>query len=540
MSASREKKQRQGELGRELTQKQRQELREKQAAKRKAVLYTVIGVVIAVLVVILLVWHSGIFQRGAVAVSVGGRDYTVNDVEYYYRSTMIAEYYNSYDVSTGAGAFDPNSDLRTQYVDEEDETQSWHDYILEQTMTTLTQVAATENAAAEEGFTLDEEAMASVEQAIEDTRSSAEQLGYPNLAGYLKSNYSRYMTVGAYRTCVERDVLVSQYQSAYQEKQEVTDAELEAYYEENADAMDSFDYRYILINGEAQSTTDEEGNTVEPTAEEEEAAMAAAQQQARNFKTAVMAADDREAAFIELAPDYVSETNHDAYAEDPDRSLSQGVLGSVLSPSYGEWLQDASRQAGDIEVLEASGGTGYYVVLFLDRYRDETPTVNVRHILIQAQVPEDDPDTEEDESDVAPTQEALDAAKAEAESLLAQWESGDKTAESFGELANEYSDDPGSNTTGGLYERVEQGQFFDAFDAWLFDEARQEGDTTLIENPQDGQQGWHVVYFQSWEPSAWEYTADRNIRSQLLSDWLDEVTADLQAVQGSGIRYVGE
>ena len=191
-------------------------------------------------------------------------------------------------------------------------------------------------------------------------------------------------------------------------------------------------------------------------------------------------------------------------------------------------------------MLEASGGTGYYVVLFLDRYRDETPTVNVRHILIQAQVPEDDPDTEEDESDVAPTQEALDAAKAEAEELLAQWEAGDKTAESFGELANEYSDDPGSNTTGGLYERVEQGQFFDAFDAWLFDEARQEGDTTLIENPQDGQQGWHVAYFQSWEPSVWAYTADRNIRSQLLSDWLDEVTADLQAVQGSGIRYVGE
>ena len=56
-------------------------------------------------------------------------------------------------------------------------------------------MAATENAAAEEGFTLDEEAMASSGQAIEDTRSSAEQLGYPNLAGYLKSNYSRYMTV---------------------------------------------------------------------------------------------------------------------------------------------------------------------------------------------------------------------------------------------------------------------------------------------------------------------------------------------------------
>ena len=53
MSASREKRQRQSELGKELTQKQRQELQEKQAAKRKAVLYTVIGVIAAVLVVIL-------------------------------------------------------------------------------------------------------------------------------------------------------------------------------------------------------------------------------------------------------------------------------------------------------------------------------------------------------------------------------------------------------------------------------------------------------------------------------------------------------
>ena len=81
MSASREKKQRQGELGKELTQKQRQELQEKQAAKRKAVLYTVIGVIAAVLVVILLVWHSGIFQRRATAASVGDHNFTVTDVE---------------------------------------------------------------------------------------------------------------------------------------------------------------------------------------------------------------------------------------------------------------------------------------------------------------------------------------------------------------------------------------------------------------------------------------------------------------------------
>ena len=186
MSASREKRQRQSELGKELTQKQRQELQEKQAAKRKAVLYTVIGVIAAVLVIILLVWHSGIFQRGQTALTVGSREYTVNDVEYYYRSAMVSEYYSTMDYTTSVAAFDPNSDLREQFMPSEDEDAepvSYHDYFLQQATEKLIQVAALENAAAEEGYTLSEEDLADVEAVMESTRTTAEQSGFPNLAG---------------------------------------------------------------------------------------------------------------------------------------------------------------------------------------------------------------------------------------------------------------------------------------------------------------------------------------------------------------------
>ena len=138
------------------------------------------------------------------------------------------------------------------------------------------------------------------------------------------------------------------------------------------------------------------------------------------------------------------------------------------------------------------------------------------------------------------SQEALDAAKAEAERLLSEWESGDKTAESFGALAEANSDDTGSNTNGGLYEQVSRGRMFDAFDAWIFDESRQPGDTTLVENPQDGQQGWHVIYFQDWDNPVWKNTADSSIRSQRLNDWVTSLTDVLEAVQGSGAKYVGE
>ena len=536
MSASREKKQRQGDLAQGLTQKQRQELKEQQQAKRKAVLYTVIGVVIAVLVVILLVWHSGIFQRRATALSVGGRDYNVNDVNFYFYSAMSAEY--SYASMFGVTLFDPSEDLHTQYVDEE-KTQSYYDYFMEQAVSKLTNAAALENAAAEEGYTLTDEDKAAVEEDIASMKASAESNNYPNLESFLKANFGKYMTTSAYRTCVERDLLVSSYQTAYSDKQEVTDEDLETYYEENAASLDSYDYRYIVIDGSAESTTDEDGNTVEPTEEETEAAMAAAKEKADEFAAAVEAAEDKSAAFAELAPDYVSESNKESYTEDPDRSLYTGTVGSNLSTSYSEWLQDDSRTAGDVTVIE--GSTNYYVVLFLDRYRNEDPTVDIRHILIKAELTqEDDASTEDVDESKIPTQEALDAAKAEAESLLSQWESGDKTAESFGALAEANSDDTGSNEEGGLYTQVTRGRMFDAFDAWIFDENRQSGDTTLLENTQEDQQGWHVIYFQDWNNPVWKNTADSSIRSQRVTDWLDSLTEGMEAVQGSGAKYVGD
>lgn len=534
MSASREKKQRQGDLTQGLTQKQRQELKEQQAAKRKAALYTVIGVVIAVLVVILLVWHSGIFQRRATAVSVGGRNYNVNDVEYYFRSALVNEYYLSY--YTGS-SFDPSADLHTQYVDTE-QTQSYYDYFMEQAISQLTTAAALENAAAEEGYTLSDEDKAAVEDSINATKTSAEENGYPNLESYLKANYGKYMTTSAYRTCLERAALVSSYQTAYSDKQEVTDQDLEDYYTENAASLDSYDYRYLTIDGSAPSTTDEEGNTVEATEEEKQAAMDAAKAKADEFAAAVQAADDKSTTFAQLAPDYVAESVKDSYANDPDYSLQTGTVGSVLNSTYSEWLQDASRTAGDVTVIE--GSTNYYVVLFLDRYRNEDPTADIREIFVQAELTqEDDAATEDVDESTIPTQEAMDAAKAKAESLLSQWESGDKTADSFGALAQENSSDSNASN-GGLSQAVTKGSQFDALDAWLFDESRQSGDTTVLEDTTDGAQGWRVVYFQDWNNPVWKNTADSSIRSQRVSDWLTSLTDGLEATQGDGAKYVGK
>lgn len=131
------------------------------------------------------------------------------------------------------------------------------------------------------------------------------------------------------------------------------------------------------------------------------------------------------------------------YASSDSFSYSSSVLG--------EWLYDDARQAGDSAVLEDSDSSNYYVVVFNGRSRNEYNTVNVRHILIQPEASELSEDDEGYEDDVA----AKDAEAAQkAQDILDEWKAGDATEDSFAALANEYSQDPGSNTTGGLYEQV--------------------------------------------------------------------------------------
>ena len=234
------------------------------------------------------------------------------------------------------------------------------------------------------------------------------------------------MIRSAYKTCFERNALVNGYFMSIRAAQEVTDSELEAYYKENAASLDSYDYRTIYVDGTAPSATDADGNTVEPTEEERTAALQAAKAQADRFAALVEEAADKEAEFIKLAPDYVTESRKANYEEDPDYSLAKGINGGNLSSNamyygltYATWLMEDGRKAGDVTVVESS--SGYYVVLFLDRYLEEGNTANIRHILVKAELTqEDDASTEDVDESRIPSQEALDAAKTEIDSLLAQ------------------------------------------------------------------------------------------------------------------------
>ena len=155
--------------------------------------------------------------------------------------------------------------------------------------------------------------------------------------------------------------------------------------------------------------------------------------------------------------------------------------------------------------------------------KSDLPNVNVRHILIQ---PADtstnlEGSAAEDSADEAASEEAAWAdAKAQAEEIYKEWKSGDATEESFGELANTYSTDGGSNTSGGLYQDVYPGQMVEEFNDWCFDKSRKAGDTAIIKTSY----GYHIMYYVgATDNYYWKTSAEQDLRYQTYNDKLTEL-----------------
>lgn len=160
---------------------------------------------------------------------------------------------------------------------------------------------------------------------------------------------------------------------------------------------------------------------------------------------------------------------------------------------YGDTLEK-------IEVTEAEVEAYYdaYAAEYAANGLEKTDEryVDVRHILIS---PEGGTTTD---GVTTYSDEEWAAAEKQANDILDQWLSGDKTEESFAQLAMEYSVDSGSASNGGLYEDVYEGQMVEPFENWCFDASRTTGDYGIVKTTY----GYHIMYFVDSE-LVWYLTA---------------------------------
>jgi parvulin-like peptidyl-prolyl isomerase len=436
---------------------------------------------------------------------IGGESYKAADVDYYYNSAynQIKSNYGDY----FSYFVDTSKSLKSQdYSD----TQSWHDYILEQALQSMQETMVLAKEAEKAGFTLSQEGLDNIDLIKEQVDQVCTSYGITHET-YFKS-FGDTMTEEIFYEHVTYSHLADEYLAYLRSQMVYSTDELEAYYQDNPSSIDKVDYRYFFF-----STTASDG------------------QDATQLKTSALAAAEDMAArlhdgedFTALTQEYAAEENKDSYA-DAAASTATGFGSSYISSYIGsavaDWLFDTGRAAGDITTIETD--SGYYVLLFKDRYRDDYNTVDVRHILIQPEV--------SDGADAA-TDEQKAAAKAEAETIYAEWKAGEATEASFAALAEQYSSDTGSSTNGGLYEQVYKNQMVTAFNDWCFDSARKSGDTGIVETDY----GYHIIYFVGEDTVYWQLQVQALMTNEDYDAWYNGVLVNYEMSDPKfGINFVG-
>lgn len=540
MSASREKQNRQAASG-QADPKTAREAQQRREEKRTNLLYGVIAAAVLVAVIASFVWRSDFIPKTTTAATIDGEKYTAAEVEYYYQTAYRNfvtnsqySYFLSYlGLNTNAtlksqsinstaaamlGIELPDADAESAEADSEADPlaptgMTWHDYFLDEALDNMRVIQAALKAAEAEGFQYPAGVQAQYDDNMDALKAVAAASGI-SVSQYLKGNFGAGVTEKVYGEQLMRVLRYSAYADAYQDSLTYSDSELEETYNADRNTYDHVSYEVVSFSGAAESTTDDEGNTVEPTEEEAAAALEAAQDLAQTVLDGFQDGGDLE----ELANE-----NDGTYSKNENGTYSAG---SVMS----EWLYDSARKSGDASTL--ADGTVQYVVVFHDRFRDENPTIDIRHILVSlgtGSIAEGEEGYEDQQAQLKAD------AHAKAEELLAQWQSGEATEDSFAALALKESAD-GSKYDGGLYTEVYQGRMVTEFNDWCFDTARQSGDTGVV----DTQYGSHVMYFSGVNAARWQTQVAANLRTEAYTAWEEDLVKDVTVQRSeSGLKHIG-
>lgn len=466
----------------------------------KTTLIVVCAVLIVCIVVFFYMLTSGFFASHATAATIGTHKLTPATVNYFYRGAYNAMQNQYGDMMSYI--LDTETPLDEQVYDEES-GKTWSDYFMEQGLASAAAEYAIYDEAVANGHTLSDDELASIESQISTLELYASYYGV-NLDTYIASMYGSGCNEKTFREYMNIVMLADSYSNAVNESFTYTADELAAEYAANTNTYDTVTYRQFLVSDslfEHEHTEDETEAEIEEEALSEEELTALKEEMA-----STMAAETSgdETAFINLAYENCLDSAKESYA-DESYTLKADQFYSSLGTTVADWLFDAARAEGDTTYLVDESSGVYYVLYFVSRDTNENLLPNVRHILISVS------DTTDET--------AMEEARAEANEILDSFNAGGKTSESFAALAAEHSDDNADE--GGLYEAVLPGQMVTAFNDWLFDDARQLGDTGIVET----EYGVHVMYYDSYSDVVYRDALVENaLREADTTAWYNDLT----------------
>ncbi len=463
--------------------------------KRKRIIKRIVLSVIAVILIAAItagiVFATGVPNRYLSAAKIGDHEITVAEYNFYYNTT-VQNFLSQYGSYASMFGFDS-----TKPYDKQDASafgaKTYADYFRSQTLQMLQTNVVLNDLAKEEGITLTDEDQSVINRYMESLK---EILNTNNVS--ITKMFGKGATEETVKEAFTKYTLAQRYGTYKRSTYTYTDADLEKQYTDNKDTYDVVSYMSYTFASQAATDADD-------------AAKKAAMEDAKKLADAMLAKVTDQKTFAEQAKENAADDKKENY-EDEDATLNADrTKGAVSSTKAAEWLFDSARKVGDKTVIENESD---YTVLYLvePSHRLDYKTINVRHILIQ-------PETT---GDAEATDEQKAAAKQKAEDLYNTFKAGDKTEDSFAQLARDNSMDDGSSSNGGLYENVGKGDMVDTFNDWCFDSTRKVGDTGIVETDY----GYHIMYFSGYGEIKWKDQTNSDLVDNAYNTFFNEKTAN--------------
>lgn len=404
---------------------------------------------------------------------------------------MFKNFCNTY----GTSYFDTTQDLKSQYYNEEEKI-SWYDYFYNTTKNYMTQILVFAEGAKEYGLELTSDEESTINSNFSLMESAAKESSM-SLDSYIAKEYGTEVKKSDVEEIQKITVLAQDYNNELMDSYSFTDEDFEKEYKDNKEKYDCADFLVYSFTYTADTSAEEKAKL------KENADALANTKDQKEFQTyltnymknnpSVVPVPSTESSITEAEFNSVIDTNVNA-------ALNKGVAYNDSNSVY-KWIFDSSRKANETTVITENNS--YNAIMIVKPvYRDETVTRNVHHVLI-----------------TSATEGSDEAAKAKADAILEEWKKGAANEESFGELAQKYTEDPGSKSTGGLYQNVKPGDMVTEFNDWLFNKARKVGDTGVVKTTY----GYHVMYYSGESLAVWKISAETNMKQKKLSDEYEEM-----------------
>ena len=496
----------------------------------KKVVNKVISIVLCAVIVLGVVAFSlnyyGALQR---VIKIGGvgsdQSVTIAEYEYYYMRAYNqvryqAQYYQYYYQTSNGYDLSLTPEEQTQTTKDADGNEiTWAEKLHEDTLEIIQLHKAYYNEALKMGLKLTKADEAFIDKQIEDLRDEAKSAGSNSsssnsenkvtysLNAYLRKVYGGSINERFLRKQLKIQVLAQKYltERTNEIAKDYDQKDIDAEYKKDTTAYDFATFRAYTFK--TTELTKEDNETDDALKARQAKANAEVKKNANDFYNAVT----NDATFTAKAKELNKDTADYNVDKETKYSMLKSTAQSTFSEDAAKWLFDSSTKVGSKKLFSDEENGKYIVVLALSKPHQEQ-TVTARHILFQ---------TKDQSSGKDLSEEEIAKKKTQAEDVLKKFNEGDKTEDSFAALANEYNEDTGSSSNGGLYEHIYPGQMVTEFNDWVFDANRKAGDVELVETDY----GYHIIYFVAKDGKDYY---DSTIRSSKANEDIETETKALQ------------